>query len=192
MKSSVLTLLTRPTRRHVIWDYSACVWMSFCVCTLLLWANVILAEMSARFLRTHMRDLGCACAWMLGDNAICSVLLSLWSWSVAMWCGWYICAMSGYCVWSSLALVRLEANAVLNRFNSSFSHSFELPDSVDILRGRNTADLCQGVTFLFSSTILFIILAHSSLSLPHFDLLFSRSLRLNDLESFSPLLWDVH
>lgn len=176
-------------RRHVIWDYSACVWMSFCVCTLLLWANVILAEMSVRFLRSHMRDLGCACVWMLGDNAICKCFCSpcgpgLWQCGVAD----IFVQMSGYVcdhlsLWSDWRpTLSLIATTLRSLAPSSFltaltfsgqKHSLSFP-------GCHLSILLNNPFYRSCST---------TLSLPHFNLLFSRSLRLKWFRVFfSPSL----
>ncbi len=147
-------------------EITVCVFGGVFVFVHLLWATVILAEMSMRFFWACVWACVCTCANWDACVPECAVimqsvmfLLSLWSWSVAMWCGWYICANVWVCVWSSLALVRLEANAVLKSLQlfvlSLLRASWQRWHS----QGRTTAYLCQGVTFLFSSTLLFIILA---------------------------------
>ncbi len=150
-------------------EITVCVFGGVFVFVHLLWATVILAEMSMRFFWA------CVCTCAIWDACVpeCSVimqsvmfLLSLWSWSVAMWCGWYICANVWVCVWSSLALVRLEANAVLNRYNSSFSRSFELPDSVDILRAEPQPIFARVSPFCSPQHSFLSFLLNSSLSAP--------------------------
>lgn len=176
MKSSVLT---RPLRHHVIWDYSACVRIGFRVCTLLLCANVILTEMTA-FLHAHVHNLGCACTLAIRQSVM--FLLSLWS--VAMWCGWYICeyVRDHLPLWSdckpTLSLITttlrsLAPSSFLTALTfSGQKHSVSLP-------GCHLSVLFNNPFYRSCST---------ALSLPHFNLLFFCSLCLKWFRVFfSPL-----
>lgn len=150
------------------------------VCTLLLWANVILTEMSA-FLRTCVSNLGCACAWTLGDKAVCSVSAL----PVVLVCGnvvWLICLCKclRVCVWSSHALVRLEASVVLNRYNSSFSRSLSPSSFLTALTfsGQKHSLSLPGCHLSVLLNNPFYRSCSTPLSLPHFNLLFSRLLHI--------------